>query len=85
MIERLAATLEGLASAAELLDHGGLAMHGGLIVGPLVGAWLAYRWRLPILRGLDVAAPSMVLIDEAYEGKKMSHLCPANFFLSASE
>src|SRR5205807_936895 len=31
------------------------------IVGPLVGAWLAYRWRLPILRGLDVAAPSMVL------------------------
>ena len=25
MIERLAATLEGLASAAELLDHGGLA------------------------------------------------------------
>jgi len=41
--------------------EGGLAMHGGLIVGPLVGAWLAYRWRLPILRGLDVAAPSMVL------------------------
>src|SRR5258705_14013088 len=36
-------------------------MHGGLIVGPLVGAWLAYRWRLPILRGLDVAAPSMVI------------------------
>src|SRR5262249_1070523 len=41
--------------------EGGLAMHGGLIVGPLVGAWLAYRWRIPILRGLDVAAPSMVL------------------------
>src|SRR5499433_4430230 len=36
-------------------------MHGGLIVGPLVGAWLAYRWRIPILRGLDVTAPSMVL------------------------
>jgi len=41
--------------------EGGLAIHGGLIVGPLVGAWLAYRWRLPILRGLDVSAPSMVL------------------------
>src|SRR5438094_9953396 len=41
--------------------EGSLAMHGGLIVGPLVGAWLAYRWRLPILRGLDVAAPSLAL------------------------
>src|SRR5262249_20510369 len=41
--------------------EGGLGMHGGLIVGPLVGAWLAYRWRIPILRGLDVIAPSMVL------------------------
>jgi phosphatidylglycerol:prolipoprotein diacylglycerol transferase len=41
--------------------EGGLAMHGGLIVGPLVGAWLAYRWRLPILRGLDVAGPSIVI------------------------
>ena len=41
--------------------EGGLAMHGGLIVGPLVGAWLAYRWRIPILRGLDVAAPSIVI------------------------
>ena len=41
--------------------EGGLAMHGGLIVGPLVGAWLAYRWGIPILRGLDVAAPSIVI------------------------
>ena len=41
--------------------EGGLAMHGGLIVGPLFGLWLAHRWNLPILRGLDVAAPSMVL------------------------
>jgi len=41
--------------------EGGLAMHGGLIVGPLVGAWLAIRWQLPVLRGLDVAGPSMVL------------------------
>jgi phosphatidylglycerol---prolipoprotein diacylglyceryl transferase len=41
--------------------EGGLAMHGGLIVGPLVGALLAARWKLPILRGLDIAAPSLVL------------------------
>lgn len=41
--------------------EGGLAMHGGLIVGPLVGVWLARRWGVPILRGLDVVAPSMVL------------------------
>src|SRR5438132_12801858 len=41
--------------------EGGLAIHSGLILGPLVGAWLAYRWRLPVLRGLDVAAPSIAL------------------------
>src|SRR5467141_4051603 len=41
--------------------EGGLAMHGGLIVGPLVGVWLARRWNVPILRGLDVTAPPMVL------------------------
>jgi len=41
--------------------EGGLAMHGGLIVGPLVGIWLAHRWNVPILRGIDIAAPSMVL------------------------
>jgi phosphatidylglycerol:prolipoprotein diacylglycerol transferase len=41
--------------------EGGLAIHGSLIVGPLVGAWLAHRWRLPVLRGLDLAAPSIVL------------------------
>jgi phosphatidylglycerol---prolipoprotein diacylglyceryl transferase len=41
--------------------EGGLAMHGGLIVGPLVGAVLAHRWKIPILRGLDVAAPSIVI------------------------
>ena len=39
--------------------EGGLAIHGGLIVGPLVGVLLAWRWRVPILRGLDVAAPSL--------------------------
>ena len=41
--------------------EGGLAIHGGLIVGPLVGVWLARRWRLPVWKSLDVAAPSIVL------------------------
>ncbi len=41
--------------------EGGLAMHGGLIVGPLVGALLASRWGVPVLRALDVIAPSMIL------------------------
>jgi phosphatidylglycerol:prolipoprotein diacylglycerol transferase len=41
--------------------EGGLAMHGGLIAGPLVGVLLAWKWRVPILRSLDVVAPSMVL------------------------
>src|SRR5919204_6747837 len=41
--------------------EGGLAIHGGLILGPLVGARLAWRWRLPVLRGLDVAAPSLAI------------------------
>ncbi len=41
--------------------EGGLAIHGALIVGPLVGVWLAHRWRLPVLRSLDVAAPSAAL------------------------
>lgn len=41
--------------------EGGLAMHGGLIVGPLVGALLAWKWGVPVPRALDVIAPSMVL------------------------
>lgn len=41
--------------------EGGLAIHGGLILGPLVGVWLAARWRVPVLRGLDVAAPSAAI------------------------
>jgi phosphatidylglycerol---prolipoprotein diacylglyceryl transferase len=41
--------------------EGGLAIHGGLIVGPLVGAYLAWRWRLPVLPTLDVAAPSLAI------------------------
>ena len=41
--------------------EGGLAMHGGLIVGPIVGAVLAWKKQIPILRGLDVTGPAMVL------------------------
>ena len=41
--------------------EGGLAIHGGLLVGVLTGIWLATRWRLPVLRSLDVSAPSIVL------------------------
>ncbi|MBI3635950.1 MAG: prolipoprotein diacylglyceryl transferase [Candidatus Rokubacteria bacterium] len=41
--------------------EGGLAMHGGLIAGPLVGVFLAWRWRLPILKALDIAAPAAVI------------------------
>ncbi|HEV8440335.1 MAG TPA: prolipoprotein diacylglyceryl transferase [Methylomirabilota bacterium] len=41
--------------------EGGLAIHGGLIAGPIVGVWLARRWRLPIWQSLDVAAPSIAL------------------------
>jgi len=41
--------------------EGGLAIHGGLILGPLVGAMLAWKWGLPILRGLDVTAPSFAI------------------------
>ncbi len=41
--------------------EGGLAIHGSLIAGPLVGVWLAYRWKLPVLRALDVAGPSIAI------------------------
>jgi len=41
--------------------EGGLAIHGALIVGPLVGVYLARRWHVPILRSLDIAAPSIVI------------------------
>ena len=41
--------------------EGGLAIHGGLIAGPLVGALLAWKKQIPILRSLDVTGPAMVL------------------------
>jgi phosphatidylglycerol---prolipoprotein diacylglyceryl transferase len=41
--------------------EGGLAIHGGLIAAVIVGVWLARRWKLPILRSLDIAAPSIAI------------------------
>ncbi|HXJ82073.1 MAG TPA: prolipoprotein diacylglyceryl transferase [Candidatus Methylomirabilis sp.] len=41
--------------------EGGLAIHGGLIVGLLVGVYLAHRWKVPLWRGLDVIAPSIAI------------------------
>jgi phosphatidylglycerol:prolipoprotein diacylglycerol transferase len=41
--------------------EGGLAMHGGIIVGFLTGVALAVHWRVPVLPALDVAAPSVIL------------------------
>lgn len=41
--------------------EGGLAIHGGLIGGLLVGGAYARAKRLPVLRFLDVAAPSLAL------------------------
>jgi len=41
--------------------EGGLAIHGSLILGPLVGVWLARRRRLPILRSLDLVGPSVAI------------------------
>jgi phosphatidylglycerol:prolipoprotein diacylglycerol transferase len=41
--------------------EGGLAIHGGMLVGFLVGVALGVRWRLPVLRGLDVTAPSFAI------------------------
>src|SRR5919201_4573966 len=37
--------------------EGGLAIHGGLILGPLVGAWLAWKWRAPGGRAPARGAP----------------------------
>lgn len=41
--------------------EGGLAMHGGLIAGILVGLWMGRRNNVPLLPGLDVAALSIVV------------------------
>lgn len=41
--------------------EGGLAIHGGLIAGTLVGLWFARREGLPIRRALDVVAPGLAI------------------------
>lgn len=41
--------------------EGGLAIHGGLIVGGAVGALVAARRHLPVLRTLDIAGPSIAI------------------------
>lgn len=41
--------------------EGGLAIHGGLIGGLLVGGGYAWTRRLPLARYLDIVAPSVVL------------------------
>jgi phosphatidylglycerol:prolipoprotein diacylglycerol transferase len=41
--------------------EGGLAIHGGVIGGVLVGGGYAWRRRLPLSRYLDIAAPSLAI------------------------
>ncbi len=41
--------------------EGGLAIHGGLIAGTLIGLWVARREGLPIRPSLDVVAPSIAI------------------------
>lgn len=41
--------------------EGGLAIHGGLLGGLLVGGGYAWARRLPVARYLDIIAPSLVL------------------------
>jgi phosphatidylglycerol---prolipoprotein diacylglyceryl transferase len=41
--------------------EGGLAIHGGLIAGVLVGGYAAWRRKLPALVYLDIAAPPLAL------------------------
>src|SRR5262244_1745651 len=46
--------------ADDLISVGQWAILAGL-VGALVGVLLAWKWRVPVLRGLDVTAPAIVL------------------------
>jgi len=41
--------------------EGGLAIHGGILGGLLVGGGYAWRRRLPLARYLDIVAPSLTL------------------------
>ncbi|MDW3215676.1 MAG: prolipoprotein diacylglyceryl transferase [Ilumatobacteraceae bacterium] len=39
--------------------EGGLGIPGGLVAGTAVGAWIAHRRNIPVLRLLDAAAPAI--------------------------
>ncbi len=41
--------------------HGGLAIHGGILGGTLVGWWVIRRHRLPFWKMADIVAPSIIL------------------------
>lgn len=41
--------------------HGGLAIHGGIILGVLVGCLMMRRYKYNIWQGLDIVAPSIIL------------------------
>ncbi|HBV97026.1 MAG: diacylglyceryl transferase [Peptococcaceae bacterium BICA1-7] len=41
--------------------HGGLAIHGGIIGGVLVGLWYTRRHRLPLWNTADILAPSLII------------------------
>lgn len=43
------------------LDHGGLVFYGGLALGLLASFLYMRRWRLPVLRTLDLMVPPLVL------------------------
>lgn len=47
----------------EILDFrsGGLAIHGGLILGIAVGVYLGNRWKLSTIQYVDLAAPSIAI------------------------
>jgi phosphatidylglycerol:prolipoprotein diacylglycerol transferase len=41
--------------------HGGLAIHGGIIGGTLMGWWFTHRHQLSFWKMADIAAPSIIL------------------------
>ena len=41
--------------------HGGLAIHGGIIGGTLVGWWMTLRYQVSFWKMADIAAPPIIL------------------------
>jgi phosphatidylglycerol:prolipoprotein diacylglycerol transferase len=41
--------------------HGGLVLYGGIFTGFLAFLWCLHRWKLPLWKTMDVAAPSIAL------------------------